>query len=315
MRIFWIFTLITMTIVGCSEKEQGPALGEIPSPADNQWTDERVALGRQLFFDKQLSINNSVSCATCHKPEKYFTDGLSVSIGVYGRKALRNAPSLINQAFATKYMADGAVPTLEMQAIIPIQDHNEMGMTMGELIRKLRKVKSYNKQSILTYQRPLDAFVITRALAVYVRSLVTLNSDFDEFTRGNSNALSPSAKRGWSLFSKKLNCTACHVPPTFSNFELLNNGLVSLDQNDLGRYRIDGDSMSIGKFKVPSLRNVAHTAPYMHNGSFKQLEDVLRMYEKGGLHTKNQDPRIRAFQLSDRETKDLVSFLHALTDR
>ena len=286
----------------------------IPTPADNPITDAKVELGRQLFFDKRLSINNSVSCATCHNPKFAMTDRLPLSKGVYGRTAFRNAPSILNAAYLKTMMFDGHVPSLEMQAIVPLQDHAEMGHDLRVLIPKLRGVSAYQTAAREIFNRDFDAFVLTRSLAAFQRTLVSFQSKFDLFLDGESNALSTSQRRGWSLFSGVLNCVSCHPPPLFTTYEVANNGIYLDYRMDEGRFRIHNDSSDIGKFKIPSLRNVELTAPYMHDGSMKSIDDVLNHYVQGGKHPKNQDKRIRAFILSTQDRQALKSFLTSLTD-
>lgn len=286
----------------------------IPTPADNPITDAKVDLGRQLFFDKRLSINNSVSCATCHNPKFAMTDRLPISKGVYGRVAFRNAPSILNAGFLKTMMFDGHVPSLEMQAIVPLQDHAEMGHDLRVLIPKLRGITSYQTAAREIFNRDFDAFVLTRSLAAFERTLVSFQSKFDLYLAGESDALTKSQKRGWALFSGALNCVSCHPPPFFTSYEVANNGLYQVYGKDEGRFRIHNDSSDIGKFKIPSLRNVELTFPYMHDGSMTTIDDVLNHYMQGGKHHKNQDKRIRAFLLSSQDRQDIKTFLNSLTD-
>jgi len=274
---------------------------------------EKAKFGKLLFFDKRLSVNNSVACITCHDPNKAFTDGEIKSKGVFGRLALRNAPTLLNVKDAPHFMFDGAVPTLEMQAIIPIQDHNEMGFQMGELVEKLRGDAVYAKKAVKLYRRKLDAFVITRSLAAFQRTLISEDSKFDEFVKSNfTKGLSEEEKIGWELFSEKFGCISCHALPHFTSYEMKINHLAKITELDQGRYRITGDSADIGKFKTPTLRNIILTFPYMHDGSINSLEEVLKMYEINRL--KFDDSRMKKFQPSEKEKKNIILFLSALTD-
>ncbi len=275
---------------------------------------EKSELGKLLFFDKRLSINNSVSCATCHKPELAFTDGEVKSKGVFGRKALRNAPSLLNIKDSPFFMFDGAVPTLEMQAIIPIQDHNEMGFNMGLLVKRLAKDSLYASKSLKVFNRKLDAYVITRSLAAFQRTLVSNHSRIDHFIKTkDKSTLTESEYNGWLLFSEKFDCISCHSLPNFTSYHLEKNYLSQITSSDLGRFRISGDSADIGKFKIPSLLNVGITSPYMHDGSFETLEKVLGAYQNNRNAFANQ--KMQQFVPTSEEKRALISFLHALTDR
>ena len=310
--LFFLCFNSVFLLISCSQNHGLPIA--IPTPADNPITDVKVELGRQLFFDKRLSINNSVSCATCHNPKFAMTDRLPLSKGVYGRTAFRNAPSILNAAYLKTMMFDGHVPSLEMQAIVPLQDHAEMGHDLRVLIPKLRGIALYQTAAREIFNRDFDAFVLTRSLAAFQRTLVSFQSKFDLFLDGESHALSASQKRGWALFSGALNCVSCHPPPFFTSFEVANNGIYFDYRKDEGRFRIHNDSSDIGKFKIPSLRNVELTAPYMHDGSMKSIDDVLNHYAQGGKHPKNQDKRIRSFVLSTQDRQALKSFLTSLTD-
>lgn len=308
--------LLILVIAGlaliCCEHSSGKGV-VIDYPPDNQPNEWRIALGRFLFSDTRLSLDSSISCATCHRSELAFTDGLPKSLGIKGNEALRNAPTLLNIGYAHQWMFDGAVPSLEMLAIVPIQDSHEMGNTMSEAVQRLQKDSYLGRLSRLAYNRPLDAWVLTRSLAAYVRSLQSFNSAFDRFLSGDTAAISKSAYEGWLLFSGRLNCVACHTPPMFTSFNLEVNGL-TIDTLDLGRFRIDGLSENKGRFKVPTLRNSVVTAPYMHNGSYPDLDSVLKAYSKGGMHLENQSELVKPFFLNSNELEYLKAFLSSLTD-
>lgn len=290
-------------------------MGEAAFPADNEASAEKIALGKEFFFDKRLSLDESVSCAVCHKPGLAFTDGLKVSEGIMGRMSSRNSPSLLNAVYLPKLMFDGELTTLEMQSIVPIQEHNEMGMDMKQLIERLRAVPEYQEAARKIFNRDMDVWVLTRSLAAYQRSLISDNSPFDRFYYGKqSHSISASAKRGWKLFSEKLYCISCHPAPHFTTYKVENNGLYADYGADNGRFRINNDSTEMGKFKIPSLRNVEITGPYMHDGSMETLYDVLEHYCKGGNRHVNQNQLIQPFTLTKGEKKDLVNFLNSLTD-
>lgn len=287
----------------------------VPSPKDNPLTAEKIALGKSLFFDKRLSIDGTVSCATCHIPAFAFTDRKVVSEGVKGRKTERNAPSILNAGYLKTVMFDAHLVSLEMQVIVPIQEHVEMDMKMLDLIERLKKVEEYQLAAKKIFNRDFDAYVLTRSISAFERSLLSQNSRFDQFYSGsNKKALSKDELAGWKLFSEKLYCAKCHPAPHFTTFVAENNGLYFEYGSDKGRFRIFNDSMDIGKFKVPSLRNIELTYPYMHDGSKSKLEDVFDHYKKGGAKHPLQNTIIQPFELSSKETTQLKKFLFSLTD-
>lgn len=314
--ILLIFSVIFLFFLRCSVSNSGflSPLGATKSPVDNPLDTAKVALGKEFFFDKRLSIDESVSCAVCHKPGLAFTDGLKVSDGVLGRKSARNSPTLLNVAFLPKVMFDGEIPTLEMQSIVPIQDHDEMGMEMKALIVRLKSVPEYQAAAKRIFNRDMDVWVLSRSLAAYQRSLISDNSPFDKFYyRKKKMAMSASAKRGWNIFSEKLYCTKCHPAPYFTTYKVENNGLFET-YLDNGRFRINNDSTEMGKFKVPTLRNIEITDPYMHDGSYESLSDVIDHYASGGKNHKNKSSVIQPFKLTKKEKNDLIEFLYSLTD-
>jgi len=271
-------------------------------------------LGRRLFFDKRLSKDASISCADCHHPELAFTDGKMKSIGVGGREAFRNAPTLLNLKDADAFMFDAHIKTLEEQAIVPIQDVNEMNHKMGDLIKRMQTIPEYAAAAKRLYKRTFDAWVLTRSLAAFERTLISNNSAFDAYSKGEKHTgWNEDAAKGWQLF-QKMECIACHQLPNFTNYEARNNGLYSDYKKDEGKFRIRGDSTKIGAFKVPTLRNVALTAPYMHDGSKPNLESVIAHYSSGGSTHANKDQLITKRSITAQEQIFLISFLHSLTD-
>lgn len=284
-------------------------------PEDNQLTEERVALGKRLFFDKQLSSTRTVSCATCHKPELAFSDGLALARGVEGRTPGRNAPSLTNVAYVSRLNWDGGVPTLEQQAIVPITNHLEMDMTFEEIVNRLSQDETYVEQFQAAYERGPDTYTIVRALSAFERTLISGNSPYDKYLSGeDTNALSASAKRGRELFfSEKAECFHCHGGLFLTTNQFENNGLYE-EYEDKGRYNITGRDFDKGKFKVPTLRNIALTAPYMHDGSLATLEEVIDHYASGGKNHPNKSAFLVPLALTEQDKEDLKNFLHSLTD-
>ncbi len=324
-RFFLVFS-ISALLCNCKKNTVIPlADGEIMAipmgfplvdfPSDNGFTKERWELGKQLFFDKQLSKSNTVSCASCHNPNVAFSDNVALSIGDNSSLGTSNSPTLANVAYHPYYTRAGGVPTLEMQILVPIQEHNEFNTNMVDVIEKLKPNGSYQTMSQAAYKRELDAFVITRAIATFERSLISGNSRFDVFFyKGIVNALNESERRGFKLFtSNKTNCSSCHSGFNFTNYTFENNGLY-VNYADSGRMRLTQLPQDRAKFKVPTLRNIALTAPYMHNGSFTTLTDVLEHYSTGGQNHINKSILIKPLILTTKEKQDLINFLHSLTD-
>lgn len=312
--LFFFSILIGLIGWKCTGTEKAPELEKIPFPEDNPITAAKIAFGKKLFFDKRLSGNNELSCASCHHPDKAFTDGLPKSHGVNGETAMRNAPSLLNSSYFKSYMYDGEVKTLEEQVLVPIQDHLEMGSSMREVLRKLSKDPEYKRLAKSIFNRELDAYVITRAISTYERSLVSRNSKFDRFREGDKQALNANELAGWRLFSEKLYCTKCHSGPDFTNYSVVSNGLYTDYGADPGRFRINGLEKERGAFKVPGLRNVSLTAPYMHDGSIRTLKEVIIHYSKGGAAFPNKSPIIKPFHLTNLEINQLECFFKTLVD-
>jgi len=283
------------------------------SPEDNTLTEARVALGRQLFHEPLLSGDSSITCASCHKRSLAFADSLPISPGVKGRMGFRNSPTLANVAYLDLINKDGGVPTLDLQPIVPIEDHAEMDLSIRLAAERLNAQAGYPTSFQRAYGDKATPFTITRALAAFMRTLISGDSRYDQAARGGTT-LTAAESRGQALFfSKRTNCSSCHGGFNFTDNSFRNNGLYPTYE-DQGRYRVTTDSADIGKFRVPTLRNIARTAPYMHDGSVPSLREVLRHYNKGGNHPPNQDPLIRPLGLNESEIADLEAFLHSLTD-
>jgi cytochrome c peroxidase len=326
VKILFCVILISSIFYGC-KKEAVPLVPNdeiivIPTgfpifnfPSDNAFSRERWAFGKQLFYDKQLSKNNTVSCGTCHKQSFAFSDNVALSLGDSNALGTSNAPTLANVAYHPYYTRAGGVPTLEMQILVPIQEHNEFNTNMLDVVEKLKLNESYVKLARTAYNRELDPFVITRALANFERSLISGSSNFDDyFFKGNTSALNESEARGYQLFiSSKTNCNKCHSGFNFTNYAFENNGLY-LNYADSGRMRLTHLPEDRGKFKVATLRNIALTAPYMHDGSLSSLTEVIEHYASGGKNHVNKNSLVKPLFLTAQEKTDLVNFLHTLTD-
>lgn len=285
-------------------------------PDDNPLSAEKIALGKKLFYDPVLSIDSTISCGSCHKIEYAFADHVPISKGVEGRMGFRNAPTLGNIAWVPVMTMDGGNPTLETQPYIPIETHEEMGFNMVLLTERLRTDPEYVAAFQNVFDRLPDPFGITRALAAFERTIISGNSSYDQYVfQGNQYALTESELRGKALFfSTELGCTNCHSGFMFTNSAFENNGYFENYDSDSGRARITTLTTDVGKFKVPTLRNIAVTAPYMHNGSIATLEEIIDQYAAGGSGHVNQSYLIQGFDITAEEKQDLIQFLHALTD-
>lgn len=282
-------------------------------PVDNIPNADRIELGRQLFFSKEMSRTGEVSCATCHQPTLHFADDKATTPGVERRPGTRNVPSLINVGYQPYLLREGGVPTLEMQVLVPIQEHNEFDDNILRVAERLLKNSELNALSNKAYKRNVDSYVITRAIASFERSLVSTMSRFDKYNiRGEYSALTPEEHEGRKIFFGDLaNCGSCHGGVNLTTFEFENNGLYEV-YPDSGKFRLTENPSDVGRFKVPSLRNVSHTAPYMFDGTLATLQEVVKHYNSGGKRHANQNVNIRPLNLSVEQQQQLVSFLKTL---
>lgn len=292
-----------------------PHFPEMPVPERAPLTSKRIALGKKLFFDPILSRDKTISCGTCHLPHKAFTDGQAVAIGIEGRKHFRNSPTLFNVAWQPYLFMDGGNPSLESQVLGPIEEHVEMDLPFTEAMARVAQHPDYPPLFEEAFGEGVNPFTLTTALATYQRSLVSAQSHFDRYWNGDLSALSQEERKGLDLFkSEALKCNQCHELPLTTNFAFENNGSASESDDDQGRYRVSLDSADRGKFKVATLRNVAFTAPYMHDGSIADLSAVIDHYASGGQAHLNKSQRVQGFRISDSEKSALLAFLKSLSD-
>ena len=279
-----------------------------------------VGLGEKLFFEKMLSRDQSVSCASCHIPEFAFADTVAFSVGVGGKLGKRNTPSVMNMASRGLMFYDGRAASLEDQVHFPVEDLNEMAFNLKEGAKRLNKNKQYQSWFKTVFQEEANPNNIAKAIAAYEETLETSNTLFDNYMKDLKPSMSESAIRGREVFmSKKAKCFDCHFSPDFTGDEFRNIGLFDQHQFvDKGRFDVTRDSADLGKFKVPGLRNVAITPPYMHNGMFATLEEVIEYYDNPFKFVPkpiNADTLLqKPLGLTSQEKSDLVAFLHALTD-
>lgn len=291
-------------------------LGLLPVqwPKDNPYSPEKAELGKLLYFDARLSADNTVSCASCHSPKYAFTDGAPVSTGIRGQKGGRSAPTVINRAYSLAQFWDGRAPTLEEQAKGPIANPIEMGETHENVVAKLKGIAGYRSlfaQAFGSGEISID--LLAKAIATFERTVLSGNAPYDRYKAGDRKAMTPEQVRGMKVYFDKAKCDQCHEGINFTSNAYHNLG-VGMDKPnpDLGRYAVTKSSADRGAFKTPTLRDIARTAPYMHDGSLKTLEEVVDFYDKGGIPNTNLDEKIKPLKLTVQERKDLVAFMQAL---
>jgi cytochrome c peroxidase len=289
-------------------------LGEPKTPQDNSLTDVRVKLGRTLFFDPILSADNTVACASCHQPEHGFSGGEAKPRGIKGQQTTRKAPTLLNRAYGTAFFWDGRETTLEVQALRPIEHPAELGSKVADVLKRLQEHKEYKARFEEAYEGGVTAGNLGKALASFERVLLRGDSPIDRFRRkGDVAALTTEVRHGFWLYESKARCWRCHNGPNFSDEQFHNTGVSwAKEPLDLGRYEITKNESDRGKFKTPTLRGLTLTAPYMHDGSLKKLEDVVDFYNNGGGANPHRDPILHPLELSKEERSDLVAFLKSL---
>ena len=304
-------TFITILLVGVTF---------IWSFSSTENLNDRASLGKLLFNEKILSKDSSLSCSSCHNPNLGFADTLPFSVGIEGKLTKRNTPSVLNMKNRPYYFWDGRASSLEEQSLMPIQNPDEMGLPIKQAIYRLNQSSFYKKQFQLVFQSNPNEINLAEAIAAFENTLETSNSKFDEWG-DNKIKLTVSEERGRQIFlSKKAKCFDCHLQVDFTNDDFKNIGLFDGNNlNDSGRFLITRNKDDLGKFKTPGLRNIAITGPYMHNGMFKTLEEVIDYYndvKKVVPDAKNLDTSLlKPLGLSKQEKKDLVAFLKTLTEK
>jgi len=286
-------------------------LGLVPVafPKDNPYSPEKAELGRLLYFDPRLSADNSVSCATCHSPRHAFTDGAPVSTGIRGQKGGRSAPTVINRAFSLAQFWDGRAASLEEQAKGPMANPIEMGHTLEGVAERLRGIAGYRALFAKVYGAgDVNIDQAAKAIATFERTVLSGNSPYDRYKNGDKKTMTPNQVRGMAVFFDKAKCDSCHEGVNFTLNAYANIGVgTDKPEPDTGRYAVTKDPADWGAFKTPTLREIEHTAPYMHD------EEVVDFYDKGGIANRNLDPKIKQLHLTAQEKSDLVAFLRALS--
>ncbi len=319
----WTLTLVPLLLItSLARAQEFPTsipLGlpaAIPAPADNPLAPPAFALGRRLFFDPILSVDRTVACASCHRPEHGFSSPEPNPPGASGRFALRHAPTLYNRAFGAHQRWDGRSTSLEQQVLLPIEDPNEMDLALAAATARLRASDAYRDAFASVWAGGVTEQNLSFALAAFVRGLVLGDSPVDRFQAGDEGALTAAQKAGLWLYESKGGCWQCHSGPNLSDEGFHNTGIGVIDgRPEEGRFAVTGDERDRGGFKTPTLRGVAATAPYMHDGSLASLEDVVAFYGRGGNPNPRLDRRLRKLELTAAERANLVAFLRALSPR
>jgi len=309
-------TLMAQVVLPGASPPQPPlGLPAVVWPADNPYSPARVELGWYLFFDPRLSANAKVSCATCHPPDHAFAGWDPAPVGVPGTPLRRRSPTVINRAYGKSQFLDGRAATLEAQIDGPVTAADEMATTREAATDAISKIAGYRPLFARAFGDPAVTYDrIAKAIASFERTILSGNSPYDRFVHGDKNALSAQAKRGQKIFERTGECSECHKGFNFTNEEFASLG-IGPDQQppDPGLAGITRKSRDEGKFKVPTLREVAHTGPYMHDVRFKTLDDVLEFYRKGGRPDAHLDSRIAPFFLDAPAKADLKAFLESLS--
>ena len=285
-------------------------------PDDNPMSADKIALGKLLYFEKRLSKDMSIACASCHNPYHGFADPARTSSGVKFQLGARNSPTVINRLFSAEQFWDGRAQDLEAQSHGPLTNPVEMAMGSNEdVVQRVQDVAGYKPLFVKAFgDDRIDLDRMGKAIAAYERTVVSGNSPFDRYQAGDKDALSASAVRGIALFNGKANCKACHTGFNFSDEAYQDIGVgMNKATPDAGRYDVTKKDEDRGKFKTPTLRNIAQTAPYMHDGSERTLTEVVDFYDRGGIGNPNLSKEIKPLHLSAREKQDLVAFLESLT--
>jgi cytochrome c peroxidase len=321
LAIFLAGLAALANLSGADDRKAAPPTVRVPLgllpitwPSDNPYSADKVELGRLLFFDPRLSKDDSISCASCHSPEHAFTDGQPNSKGMAGQRGNRSAPTTLNRAYSLAQFWDGRAASLEDQAKGPMANPIEMAHTHDGVVSKLNMIVGYRARFEKVFGSPeVNIDQVAQAIATFERTLLSGNSPYDRYKAGQKAALTPSQIRGLDIFVNKAKCDQCHEGINFTSNSYHNLG-VGMDRPnpDPGRSEVTKDPRDLGAFKTPTLRDIARTAPYMHDGSIKTLEEVVEFYDKGGTPNPNLDQKMKPLKLTEQDKKDLVAFLKAL---
>jgi cytochrome c peroxidase len=325
MRRLLVLPLLVLPLSTRAEDEPPPVPLGLPPvywPDDNPYSKAKADLGRFLYFDTRLSSDNTIACASCHEPAKAFTDSAEFSTGINKQKGGRSAPTVINRAFSTEQFWDGRAPSLEDQAKGPLANPLEMttekeaDKAHEAVVSRIKKVPGYAPLFENAFGSPgVDIDRVAKAIATFERTIYSGNAPYDRYQEGDKTAMTPEQVRGMNVFfGKKAACDACHLGFNFTDGSYVNIGIGMDKPNpDLGRFIVTRREQDRGAFKTPTLREIEHTGPYMHDGRFRTLEQVVDHYDKGGIRNPYIDQRIKPLNLTAQEKADLVAFLKALS--
>jgi cytochrome c peroxidase len=308
-----MLTLIAVAETGAATSNPWQRPAAAPAPADNHLTVARAELGRALFFDPRLSAKGSMSCASCHNPALGWSDGLPTAVGHNMKVLGRSTPTIVNAAFNPLQMWDGRKASLEEQALGPF-GADEQNLPLEVLEQRVQSIAGYGPMFAAAYPgEPITRTTIAKAIASFERTVLSDDAPFDQWVAGDLDALSPAARRGFDLFVGKANCAACHQGFNFTDNGFHNIGVRDSGAPDPGRFAFRKVASLQGAFKTPTLRDIALTAPYMHNGCYDTLEEVIEHYVRGGDVQDHLSPNMRQLELSTQEKSDLVEFMRSLT--
>ena len=311
LLVLFVVGVVAPRVASTQEKLKLPSgleAGAAFIPDDNPQTPDKIALGKMFFWDKRESSSGTVACVNCHQPAHGWSDPRQFSINFAGKPMPRHTPTILNRLFSDQQLWTGLRPSLEEQAL------KDLNRTDDKVVEHLGSIPAYQQEFRKVFGHDLEPVGVAKAIASYVRTIVSGNSPYDRFKAGNKSALSVEAQRGLALFEGKAGCVTCHAGFNFTDEGYRNVG-VGMDKPspDLGRYTVTKNETDKGAFKTPTLRDVANRGPYMHDGSEKTLDEVVAFYDRGGIKNPWLSSDIKPLKLSAQEQKDLVAFLRSLT--
>lgn len=302
--------LVTAGTLVAEESKPPRGLSVVPVPKDNPSSAEKIELGKQLYFDKRLSADNTVACASCHDPKKGWSNSDKTAVGIGGQRGGRSSPTVVNSAYQAFQFWDGRAKSLEQQAVGPIANPIEMNLPLDKAVEKIGAIKGYQDQFQKVFGQPVSDVNIGKAIAAFERTVLSGDAPYDRLRAGDESAMSVQAREGMQLFFGKANCSSCHSGPNFTDNGFHNIGVsFTTEKPDLGRFEISKVEGDKGAFKTPTLREIARTAPYMHDGSLATLEEVVDYYDKGGTPNMYLDEELFPLKLTVEQKAALVAFL------
>ncbi len=305
-----VFAILSHGLASADDIKPPRGLTAVPVPKDNPSTAEKIELGKQLYFDKRLSADDTVACSSCHDPKKGWSNDDKTAVGVGGQRGGRGAPTVLNTAYQVFQFWDGRAKTLEQQAVGPIANPIEMNLPLEKAVEKIGAIKGYQEQFQKVFGQPVSADNIGKAIAAFERTILSGDAPYDRLRAGDESAMSIQGWAGMQLFFGKANCSSCHSGSSFSDNGFHNIGVGFTKENpDLGRFEISKIEGDKGAFKTPTLRDIGRTGPYMHDGSLATLEEVVEYYDKGGTPNAYLDEELFPLKLDADQKAAIVAFL------